>query len=334
MKKSTELEIESKNREIASLSNDYEGLDEAYRDEKDPERKVSFKERRDSKMLQIRLLEEELRGLTSSRQGAYGSAQFKRDLPRIDFKEVTKDVQRILDLFEDGQRGDVLFLLQNSIQMEGELFIQILEDLLKNLTGDFKSYRIGTYAGSSPGFESFVEELSRQLPSKTDNDRLSVEQNNVQVIANSVKNGSVVFLEIHGWDCLENPFQEAALDQFIQNFWLPLVDYLNDRKKYRRVKFVAVLVADGEFKCDHSYFNRWKAMNDSFFCERLSLRTWRKDEIQVWLEDYPQCNEQDSLLLATKIFSGSTVRFSDGREAVEGIPNLVRSGLEKALLLN
>ncbi len=331
MKTSLELEIDSKSKEIASLSNDYEGLDEACRDEKDPERKVSFKDRRDSKMLQIKILEEELDGLISTKQGAYSSAQFKIDLPRIDFREAKNDVQQILNDFEDGQRGDVLFLLQNSIQMEGELFIQILKDLLKNLTGDFKPYRIGTYSGSSPGFDSFVEELSRQLPPKADHDGLSPEQSSVQVIANSVGNGSVIFLEIHGWDCLEDSSQEIALNQFIQKFWLPLVDCLNDRKKYRRVKFVAVLVADGELNCDHSYFNEWKITNDSFFWQPLSLRTWRENEIQTWLEDYPQRNEQDSTLLARKIFNGSTVK-SDGKE-VKGIPSLVRSGLEKALLL-
>jgi hypothetical protein len=330
---SIEIKIRSIEKERASLTDKYDLLDEQYLEELDGERKISLKSRRDKHMIRIEELEEELSRLISAKQGGYNSVQFETDLPRIDFKEVKDDVQKTLNRFEAGERGDVLFLLQNSTQMEGDLFIQILKDLLKSLTGDFKPYRIGTYSGSIPGFESFVEELSLQLPRTADSDKISLEQSNINVIANSVQSGSVIFMEIHGWDCMEEVSQEMALRKFIQNFWLPLVECLDDSKKYRRVKFVAILVADGAFKCNHSHFNRWKARDNSFFCQPLSLRTWRKDEIQTWLEDYPQRNE-DSILLTEKIFNGSIVTFDDGRESVEGIPSLVRSGLEKALLLN
>jgi hypothetical protein len=232
MKTSLELEIESKNREIASLSNDYQTLDEAFDKEKDPERKSSFETRRDEKMARIKVLEKEISGLKYPTEPSfYDILSFKDNLPKIDFEEVTLEVQDVLSCIKRGKRGDALFLLQNSMMMEGELFMPILIDIFKNSTRDFKSYEVDFFKGGGSGFDDFLNQLSRHLGLGGEGTQISSEII-IDKMLGSVKIGSVIFLNMHGWNHLDSPCHQSTVEQFIQKFWMPLIARLNDREKY------------------------------------------------------------------------------------------------------
>jgi len=250
-------------------------------------------------------------------------SMFTNDLPKIDFRDAMDEIVELLKSFRNS-RGDVLLLLQQHLAMAGDLCLRRIQDDLKQATGDFKFYKLGFHSGESLDENGLLNQLAGHLNLVQEGDLELLADSIINKICNSVRSGSIIYLEIHKWD--DFPFQRTTLSWFIQKFWIPLVTRLDDRAKYACVKFVAVIVVDSELSPDcfespclceldkHNLF-RWL---------KLTLRNWTQEEIQEWLETYPGIGNPSSNSKAKNIFSGS----------LQGIPSLVRQKLEQDLILN
>jgi hypothetical protein len=245
-------------------------------------------------------------------------SQFADDLPKIDFIEAMGKVNEVLESFRQ-QRGDILFLLQQHLSMAGDLFLQRIQDKLKEGTGDFKPYKLDFYASGNLSEHGWLMHLSRYFNLEDTEEIDALIDLTIDKICNSVRSGSVILLEIHKWDAL--PSQKDTLASFLQKFWIPLVARLDDKTKYPRVKFVAVLVVDAKLSVDCFQTPCLCGLdeNQAFRWAELSLGNWTQEEIQEWLETYPGYDNSTSTLRAANIYQSS----------MNGIPHLVRTALER-----
>jgi hypothetical protein len=246
---------------------------------------------------------------------------FKENLPKIDFQEAVDEIDNILRSINKGDRGDILILIQESLRFSGNLFLQRIHDDLRRSTceGNFNYQKIGFHSGDELNEYAWLEKIAVYFDCSIVLDPMILANAVIEKICQSTRSASILFLEIHKWD--ELPCQEKTLAWFLKNFWIPLVSRLDNREKYKRVKFIAVVVAGSKLEypcfqepclCETVQF-RWR---------EIFLRNWTKDEIQSWIEDYAQVQSPRSETLSQSIF-----RASDN-----GIPRLVRSGLEDEFL--
>jgi hypothetical protein len=107
---------------------------------------------------------------------------------------------------------------------------------------------------------------------------------------------------------------------------LPLVRCLEDKNKYPRVKFVAIIVVDSELSANcFDLPCLCSTPSESLFrWLKLPLRTWEQDDILEWLQSYPGVNGSHSVILSERIFKAS----------LKGLPTLVSRALEKEFIIN
>jgi inactive STAND len=249
---------------------------------------------------------------------------FQEDLPKIDFQEAIDEITDLIRLIRQGDRGDVLMVIQNSLSLSGDLFLQRVRDEFKFSTteSNFTFRELGFHSDGQLNEYDWLERLAKHLGITVTSVQPEQLANTViEKICQSTKSGSVLFLEIHKWD--ELPSQEQALTWFVDKFWIPLVSKLDDRQKYRRVKFVAVIVVDSELN-PSCFETPCLCSSVPFRLIKPLLRDWTIAEIQSWIEDYAQVQPPRSDTLSQRIFRASR----------NGMPPLVRAALEREFLLN
>jgi inactive STAND len=246
---------------------------------------------------------------------------FKEDLPQIDFGDVMDEVNRLIRSFRH-ERGDALLLLQESLLMSGDLCLQRVRAEFKRGTGNFLHHELEFYSGHSLNEYGWLEQLGEYLGSLNHKTPEELAELVIEKICQSVRSGTTVFLEIRKWDDL--PCQEETLSWFVRYFWMPLVERLNDRVKYQRVKFIAAIVVDAELSPECFAPNCLCELEATAFrWLKLPLRQWEQDEIQEWLETYPGIENPRSINLSQRFYRASR----------QGIPEMVCRALEKELLL-
>lgn len=167
----------------------------------------------------------------------------------------------------------------------------------------------------------WLEQLGRYVGLETSSSPKELAKLVIEKLCQSVKSGSTLFLEIRKWDDL--PCQEETLAWFMEYFWLPLVNCLNDRTKYPRVKFIAAIVVDTELS-PACFEKKCLCEETSLRWLKLPLRNWTQEEIQEWLECYPGIGNPRSIKLSERFFKASK----------QGIPSMVCQALERELMLN
>jgi hypothetical protein len=318
MKSPQELEQIELQKEYARLTGKYELLNEQIAGEINEDNKETLKTRRNSIKKQMDLIWEQIgKGQIKNKDNRLQYSKFTDNLPQIDFAEVMEIITDLLKCFRQN-RGDALLLLQENLSMSGDLCLRRISDELKRSTGDFKPYKLDFYLGGSLSEYGWLEQLSgffglEMKSSPEERVNLTIEK-----ICNSVKSGSVIFIEIHKWDDIS--CQETTLTWFVDNFWLPLVSHLEDKNKYPRVKFVAIIVVDSALSascfdlpclCDESEQSLFRWL-------KLPLKNWE------WIQTYPGVENSHSIILAERIFKAS----------LQGIPTLVTRALEKEFILS
>jgi hypothetical protein len=290
-------------------------LEEKISRESDLPEKDRLKAQLESCQEGIRIYDQNLDG---QKRENHDLSQFADDLPKIDFIEAMGKVNEVLESFRQ-QRGDVLFLLQQHLAMAGDLFLQRIQDKLKEVTGDFKPYKLDFYVSGNLSEHGWLMHLSRYFNLEDTEEIDTLIDLTIDKICNSVRSGSVILLEIHKWDAL--PSQKDTLTSFLQKFWIPLVARLDDKAKYPRVKFVAVLVVDAKLSVDCFQTPCLCGLdeNKAFRWAELSLDNWTQEEIQEWLETYPGYDNLTSTLRAANIYQSS----------MNGIPHLVRTAIKR-----
>lgn len=233
--------------------------------------------------------------------------KFDAHIHKIDFSEAMAAFKSIMAQFGDAG-GAALFLVQNSSQMCGKLCVSQFKEFLQDQTGDWKHYPVSFSVEKTANEWGLLEGLARHLGIMHDAD--SLEQYARQILhtlCGSVRSGSVVFVEINQWDVLATP--EEALKQFLEVFWLPLVNHLPglvQQKQCRRVKFIAVITADMPLPfspedydllccCPASGLLAEKAID-------VALRWWTREEIQTWLDMFSGLDSQEVDRLVPQIY--------------------------------
>jgi len=212
--------------------------------------------------------------------------------------------------------------LQESLSMSGDLCLQRIRDEFKGGTGNFMPYDLEFYSGEALNEYGWLEKLGGYFGLTASSRPEELAKSVIDKVCQPLKSGSTVFLEIRKWDDL--PCQEETLAWFIEHFWIPLVECLNDRKRYPRVKFIAVIVVDAELS--PACFEKkclCEIETAPFRWRQLPLRNWTQEEIQEWLECYPGIGNPRSINLSQRFFRASR----------QGIPIMVCQALEKDLLL-
>ncbi len=317
-----ELEIKELEKEYGKLTAKYQTLRIQMEGELNDDNKDALESRRQLIKRQYTDVWNRLEKLKrKSNDSGRQYLTFKEDLPQIDFGDVMDEVDRLLRSFQK-ERGDALLLLQENLSMSGDLCLERVRYELKRKTGNFVHHELQFYSSGSLNEYGWLEQLGQYLGfvdyiKPEDLANLVIEK-----ICQSLKSGSTVFLEIRNWDDL--PCQEKTLSWFIRYFWMPLVERLNDRVKYQRVKFIAAIVVEAELApecftpdclCDLEV--------TAFRWLKLPLRQWDQDEIQEWLETYPGIEFPRSITLSKRFYSAS----------LKGTPALVRQALEKEFVL-
>jgi Caspase domain/inactive STAND/Effector-associated domain 9 len=317
-----QIEKRELEKRYANLTTKYQSLGEQIEGELNSDDRFTLQERRKLVKREMDEVWESLQGLRrSSDDRTQQYLTFKEDLPKIDFDEVMDGIDDLIQSFRT-ERGDALLLLQESLSMSGDLCLQRIRDEFKSKTGNFRFYELEFYSGEELNDYGWLHGLSGYFGLTVGSKPEELAKLVIEKICQSVKSGSTIFLEIRKWDDL--PCQEDTLAWFMKHFWIPLVQCLDDRTAYPRVKFIAVIVVDDELS-PACFAESCLAENQvvPFRWLNLPLRNWREDEIQEWLETYPGIGNPRSINLSNRFFKASK----------KGVPSLVCHALEKELLL-
>ncbi len=317
-----ELEIKELEKEYMNLVAKYETISEQIAGELNADNKETLEARRQPikrSYTDVWNRLEKLKRKSDDHSRQY--LTFKDDLPQIDFDDVMDEVNNLIQSFRK-ERGDALLLLQESLSMSGDLCLQRVRDEFKRKTGNFVYHELQFYYGASLNEYGWLEQLGRYLGFLDKTKPEDLANLVIEKICQSVISGTTVFLEIRNWDDL--PCQEETLSWFVRYFWTPLVERLNDRVKYQRVKFIAAIVVEAELSPE--------CFKPDCLCEleatafrwlKLPLRQWEQDEIREWLESYPGIENPRSINLSQRFY----------RASLKGTPALVRQALEKEFVL-
>lgn len=268
---------------------------------------------------EIQQVDKELSLLQAATVEGRRRADWREHLPKINFKEAVEITQELI-LGCDSRCG-ALFLLPNSLSMGGEWCVARIRDMLGDWTQDFKHYPIEFTYRSQLDEESILSHIAHYLdvePRPDDLDEYS--RSIIRKICGSVQSGSIVFIELRGWELFYH--MPDILRWFVDSFWVPLVRELPAiALESARVKFVVMVVSDlpvGElppaYTCGRHEFDNEKVLE-------LPLQKWSRDEIKEWLQYFSGWKAQDIEELAGTIYASSS----------RGLPALVYKALDKHL---
>lgn len=316
-----ELDIQELEKEYAVLTVQSESLSEQIEGESNADNKVTLIKRREKVKQEMRQTWTKLESLRRrSTKPANQYLTFKDDLPNIDFNEILDEIRNLIQSFRQ-ERGDLLLLVQKKLPLSGDLCLQRIYAEFQRGTGDFRKYPLGFYSGDNLDEHGWLHKLAGYFGLEPQPDAEQLAALVIDKLCQSVRNGSTIILEIFQWDDL--PSQKDTLEWFITYFWAPLTNKLNDKSKYRQVKFIAAIVVDGELSSD-CFRSTCLCENDTpFRWLKLPLRNWTQEEIQIWLECYPGIAYPRSLNMAKTFYTAS----------FEGVPSIVRQALEAELIL-
>ncbi|NJL64035.1 MAG: hypothetical protein HC903_22135 [Methylacidiphilales bacterium] len=279
--------------ELASLTEEYTTVMRQRQNERDALAKLQFKKQGDKLLEQMTDIEAKLEQLEASDNNPNQIyLNIKESLPEIDFKEAIKIVEIVTQQYRfNSDGGAALFLLENSYSMAGYLFIDKIREELKRKTGHFKYIKVDLSSSSSYDEYGLLERVAGYLKiqCKSISNIREYCTEIIKKICQSLQSGSIVFIEINKWDCLQS--QESIIPWFVDNFWIPLIQeskvFIKD-KELRRVKFVTVI--DSEYQLSVECNNLpYYCCGDSFDYQKilkLPLNQWQQDDIQEWLEIY------------------------------------------------
>ena len=217
----------------------------------------------------------------------------EQKLSEFDFTDAVDTFEEIVKNYLNKKGGGAaIFLLQHSLAMGGKRCIVRLRELLRKKTREtnFRHYPIKLSYTEQNEF-GLLRRLAGYLNVESNPEaQEQCVQNIIRKVHLSVPEpGHIVFIELTGIDYLSG--QEHVLPWLIENFWRPLCRELpNTAKKYPYVKFVCLIVADGEIPC--------RCIPESICCTKedfelekiveLPLRKCSPIEIERWLYSFWQ----------------------------------------------
>ena len=219
--------------------------------------------------------------------------KLEQKLSEFDFTDAVDTFEEIIKNYLDKKGGGAaIFLLQHSLAMGGKRCIARLRELLRKKTREtnFRHYPIKLSYTEQNEF-GLLRRLAGyfNVESSPEYQKQCVQKIIHKVHSSVPEPGHIVFIELTGYDYLSG--QEHVLPWLIENFWRPLCRELpNTAKKYPYLKFVCLIVADGEIPC--------RCIPESICCTKedfelekiveLPLRKCSPIEIERWLYSFWQ----------------------------------------------
>jgi hypothetical protein len=194
-------------------------------------------------------------------------------LTEIDFAKIKKLIEDIRrDYLDAVNCRYALFLLDNTVAMEGELILKWTKNYLRGC-GTWTDPFIHKFV-TTANKEDFIRSLANRCAIPAD-----VE---IGALLNKLKSkfrvGEVFFIQIE----IPNDNTSEFLLWFVQDFWHPFTQDLDGD-----FAVVAAITIDCKFKNS--------TLPDTMFCKarfdgqkikRLSLKNWKEDDVISWLRDH------------------------------------------------
>ena len=292
----------------------------------DEDTKVTLQLKIDEYDKQIHELDDKLsKQQISSSSNNSRSLGLKTKLPQIDFREQIEIVRK--NLQKASQSGSLIFLINKSGQMAGDLFQSKFRNLLDDKTVDLRSYSINFTESpiTSLDQKAFLFQLKDKLGIKEveqENHILAISKIAARLV-NNINNGSIIFLEIHSIELLDNitHFLDWLVGDFFNSLILQLQNICQGRN-INRVKLIILIIANDDIssECNPEFFTQEQKF-EYFLLVPIILNNWSIDDVTNWLNNF-------SALDDTKIDNMSRIIYNSSSG---GIPSLIIKSIEKKL---
>jgi hypothetical protein len=230
-------------------------------------------------------------------------------LNHADFRKAIKTFQDVLSRF-DKHGGTALFFLQKGYTMGAHMLVQRMTDIL--ITGGCHHHTVpiklvpGLTQGTHGILQHFANHYNLSIRATSPiPDHIELV---VRTICNSLQNGSVLLIQVSGWDYF--PDHSSTLSWFVEHFWSYLVSEILTTLKQRdlrKVRVIAVLIADIEVSSDMVDASLW-CEGEEFASEKLlplPLENWTCEDIQECIATVPHLSGHQIDTMAHAIYQAS-----------------------------
>jgi hypothetical protein len=309
--------------ELSKLFEEQEACEKQYDSTIDEAQRIRLKRKLGELNKQINELESQLHGKDLNADDNRRFRALEDKLPKIDFKNQIKLVKTILDEFAEEKDGSALFLLNDSLNMAGDLFCLELKEMLEEDTTDLKHYEIAFSVDKQLNEIGFLQGLGSYFGL----DEINCKEDCIVIfekIFNSIENGSIVFIELKKINLLSD--RECFLSWLVHQFWKSLIDNLSlncEQKDIEQVKLIILVISDFDICREYSQLPIFCTETDfdKFKILEIQLKEWTEKDIKNWLTKHSGLKKRDVASIAREIYDSSR----------GGTPNNIRSALMSTL---
>ncbi|MEH2032200.1 MAG: hypothetical protein V7K67_21550 [Nostoc sp.] len=291
--------------EYADLLKEQEACSNQYRSEIDEAQRVRLKRKLEDLDKKIDDLEHQL---YSNDLNADANRRFRAledKLPKIDFKKQISIVKNILEQFTED--GAALFLINDSLNMAGDLFRLEFKKMLEEETTDLKHYEIAFSIGRRLDEIGFLQGLGGHLGiDEIENER---EYSTViDKIFGFIENGSIVFIELRKINLLSN--REDFFSWLVNNFGKTLVEKLPlicHFKDIEQVKFIFLAMSDTDICKEYAKLSCFctEVEFDKYKILEIPLKEWTEKDIRDWLTKHSGLSKEINTAIAKDVYESS-----------------------------
>jgi hypothetical protein len=291
--------------QYADLCREQEALNSQYRSTIDDAQRVRLKRKLDDYNRQMIKLESQLYGNDLTGDANRRSRALEDKLPKIDFKKQISIVKNILEQVEED--GAALFLINDSLNMAGDLFRLEFKKILEDETTDLKHYEIAFSIDRRLDEIGFLQGLGGHLGiDEIKNEREYSKL--IDKIFGFIGNGSIVFIELRKINLLSN--REDFFSWLVNNFWKTLVEKLPlicQLKDIEQVKFIFLAMSDTDICkeyaqlscfCTEKDFDKYKILE-------IPLKEWSEKDIRDWLTKHSGLSKEKNTAIAKDVYESS-----------------------------
>ncbi|MBW4687764.1 MAG: hypothetical protein KME40_22310 [Komarekiella atlantica HA4396-MV6] len=291
--------------EYANLVQEQEACSNQYSSTIDEAERVRLKRKLDNLDKKVDELERQLYSNDLNADANRRSRALEDKLPKIDFKKQITTVKNILEQFTED--GAALFLINDSLNMAGDLFRLEFKKMLEEETTDLKHYEVAFSIGRRLDEIGFLQGLGGHLGiDEIENER---EYSTViDKIFGFIGNGSIVFIELRKINLLSN--REDFFSWLVNNFWKTLVEKLSlicQFKDIEQVKFIFLAMSDTDICkeyaklscfCTEIEFDKYKILE-------IPLKEWSEKDIRDWLTKHSGLSKEKNTAIARDVYESS-----------------------------
>ncbi len=301
-----EIEIEELEKDIASLTLDWQAMKQEARTEMDQQRKRNLQVRAKDIKEEIKNKEQELKNLEKGNNESQinqininqNYLDLEKKLSKFNFQSTVETVEGVIGNFKINN-GSALFLLQNSISIGGNYFSARFREILRTKTkeGNFRHCLVEFKSVCPTEKIEFLKRFAKFFP--TDVLLESIEEYTNQIIEKICESipqsGYILFLEISGLEYMLE--KEKIMPWFVKEFWHNLSTKLQNKlslKGYRKVRVICLMKTDDIIPddCLPSYIYYELANFHDSEIKELTIESCSQDEIEDFLYTFGGFNDR------------------------------------------